>query len=64
MCGAAAKALKPGQVLLLENLRFHPQEEANNAAFAKRLAKLADLYVNDAFGAAHRAHSLRRGRGA
>ena len=54
---AAAKALNPGQVLLLENLRFHPEEETNHPAFAKRLAALADFYVNDAFGAAHRAHA-------
>jgi phosphoglycerate kinase len=52
-----ARALKPGQLLLLENLRFHPEEEANDDAFARRLAGLADLYVNDAFAAAHRAHA-------
>jgi phosphoglycerate kinase len=52
-----AQALKPGQVLLLENLRFHPEEEANDDAFARRLAALADVYVNDAFAAAHRAHA-------
>ena len=51
------KKLEPGQVLLLENLRFHPEEEANDEKFAKSLAKLAELYVNDAFGAAHRAHA-------
>ncbi len=50
-------ALKPGEILLLENLRFHPQEEANDQGFAKELAGLGDLYVNDAFGAAHRAHA-------
>jgi phosphoglycerate kinase len=49
--------LEKGQTLLLENLRFHPQEEANDETFSKQLAKLADLYVNDAFGTAHRAHA-------
>jgi len=54
---AAAQALQPGQVLLLDNVRFHPEEEAGNEEFAKRLASLGDVYVNDAFGAAHRAHA-------
>ncbi len=54
-------ALKPGGVVLLENLRFHPEEEANDLAFAQELAKLADLYVNDAFGTAHRAHASTEG---
>jgi len=49
--------LEAGQVLLLENIRFHPEEETNDDAFAKRLASLADIYVNDAFGACHRAHA-------
>ena len=49
--------LKAGQVLMLENIRFHPEEEANDAAFAKKLARLADVYVNDAFGACHRVHA-------
>jgi phosphoglycerate kinase len=53
----AAKGLKPGQVLLLENLRFHPEEEANDQGFAQKLASLADIYVNDAFGTAHRSHA-------
>lgn len=53
----AVAALKPGDVLLLENLRFHAEEEANDPAFARRLAALGDLYVNDAFSAAHRAHA-------
>jgi phosphoglycerate kinase len=53
--------LSSGQTLLLENLRFHPGEEANDPAFAKKLAALCDLYVNDAFGAAHRAHASTEG---
>jgi phosphoglycerate kinase len=55
------KELKDGQVLLLENLRFHPEEEANDEAFAKELASLADVWVNDAFGTAHRAHASTAG---
>jgi len=54
---AQAKALQPGEVLLLENLRFHKEEEKNDPEFAKQLAALGDLYVNDAFGSAHRAHA-------
>jgi phosphoglycerate kinase len=54
---AMAAALQPGQVLLLENLRFHKEEEANDEGFARGLAALADVYVNDAFAAAHRAHA-------
>jgi phosphoglycerate kinase len=52
-----AQALKAGEVLLLENLRFHPEEEKNDDGFARQLAELADCYVNDAFAAAHRAHA-------
>ena len=51
------KTLKEGDILVLENLRFHPEEEANDANFARKLARLADIYVNDAFGTAHRAHA-------
>ncbi len=54
---AKAKALKPGEVLLLENLRFYKNEEKGDPEFAKKLADLADIYVNDAFGTAHRAHA-------
>jgi phosphoglycerate kinase len=54
---AAVAKLKPGEVLLLENTRFHAGEEANDAKFAKQVASLGDLYVNDAFSAAHRAHA-------
>ena len=54
---AQVHALEPGQVLLLENLRFHPEEEANDDGFARQLAGLADVYVDDAFAAAHRAHA-------
>ena len=54
---ALAHALKPGEVLLLENLRFHPEEEKNDDGFARQLAELADCYVDDAFAAAHRAHA-------
>jgi len=53
----ASKNLQPGEVLLLENLRFHSEEEAGDVAFAKELASLGDIYVNDAFGTAHRAHA-------
>lgn len=53
----AAHSLRPGEVLLLENLRFYKEEEAGDAAFAKKLAQLGDVYVNDAFGTAHRAHA-------
>jgi len=58
---AAAQELLPGQVLLLENVRFHPEEEKNDPAFAAQLAKLGELFVNDAFGAAHRAHASTEG---
>ncbi|PYV34455.1 MAG: phosphoglycerate kinase [Acidobacteria bacterium] len=54
---AQARGLAAGGVLLLENLRFHPEEEKNEEGFSRRLAALADLYVNDAFGSAHRAHA-------
>jgi phosphoglycerate kinase len=57
----AVAALKPGDVLLLENLRFHKEEEQNDYAFAAELAKLGDVYVNDAFGSAHRAHASTEG---
>ncbi|MBV6457333.1 MAG: Phosphoglycerate kinase [Fimbriimonadaceae bacterium] len=58
---AACASLAPGQVVLLENVRFHPEEEANDPAFAKELASLAEVYVNDAFGTAHRAHASTEG---
>ena len=58
---AQATALQPGQVLLLENVRFHPEEEQNERTFAQHLAELGDAYVNDAFGAAHRAHASTEG---
>ncbi len=58
---AAAAALQPGAVLVLENTRFHPEEEKNNPDMARQLAGLADLYVNDAFGSAHRAHASTEG---
>jgi phosphoglycerate kinase len=54
-------AMKPGDVILLENLRFHEEEEKNNPEFAKQLAELGDVYVNDAFGSAHRAHASTEG---
>jgi len=58
---AAVGAAHSGDVILLENLRFHPEEEANDDGFAKRLGQLAQLYVNDAFGSAHRAHASTEG---
>src|SRR5207248_7262090 len=61
--GPAFEAMRPapGEVLLLENLRFHPEEEKNDPGFAKQLAALCDVYVNDAFGSAHRAHASTEG---
>ncbi len=56
-----AEALQPGDILLLENLRFYAEEEANDPAFCEKLARLGDVYVNDAFGAAHRAHASTTG---
>jgi len=58
---AAVKAMQPGEVIVLENTRFHPQERANDPDFAQQLAALAEIYVNDAFGAAHRAHASNEG---
>lgn len=57
----AIAAMQPGDVVLLENVRFHPEEEQNDPNFARELASLADLFVNDAFGAAHRAHASTAG---
>ncbi len=56
-----SKSLQDGEILLIENLRFHKEEEANDPAFCKKLAELADVYINDAFGAAHRAHASTEG---
>ncbi|OGO12865.1 MAG: phosphoglycerate kinase [Chloroflexi bacterium RBG_16_47_49] len=58
---AAARAIKPGEILVLENTRFHPEEEKNDPELAKKMASLADIYVNDAFGSAHRAHASTEG---
>jgi phosphoglycerate kinase len=58
---AAVRSAEPGKILLLENTRFHPEEKKNDPAFAQQLARLADLYVNDAFGSAHRAHASTEG---
>ncbi|WP_431857049.1 phosphoglycerate kinase [Azospirillum sp.] len=58
---AAIAAIKPGQMVLLENTRFHAEEEKNDPAFAKQMAELGDVYVNDAFSAAHRAHASTEG---
>ena len=58
---AKAAALKPGEIMLIENVRFHAEEEKNDPAFAKELASMADIYVNDAFGTAHRAHASTAG---
>lgn len=58
---AMAAALQPGQAMLLENVRFHKEEEKNDPAFAKELASMAEVYVNDAFGTAHRAHATTAG---
>jgi phosphoglycerate kinase len=58
---SAAQALKPGDVMLIENVRFYPEEEKNDPGFAQKLAACAELYVNDAFGSAHRAHASTEG---
>jgi phosphoglycerate kinase len=58
---AVVRAMKPGEVVLLENVRFHPEEEKNDPDFARKLAGLGDVYVNDAFGTAHRAHASTEG---
>ncbi len=56
-----ARRLKPGEILMLENVRFHPEEEENDAGFSKQLAALGEIYINDAFGTAHRAHASTSG---
>src|SRR5438874_4272139 len=61
---AAVRMIGPGEVVLLENLRFHAEEEANDPAFAAQLARLGDVFVNDAFGTAHRAHASTAGMAA
>ena len=58
---AKAAALKPGEIMMIENVRFHKEEEKNDPAFAKELASMAEIYVNDAFGTAHRAHASTAG---
>jgi len=58
---AAVKAMQPGEVILLENVRFYPEEEKNDPAFAQKLSLLTDIFVNDAFGTAHRAHASTEG---
>ena len=58
---ALAAALKPGEIMLLENTRFHPEEEKNDPEFAKKLASMADIFVSDAFGSVHRAHASTEG---
>jgi phosphoglycerate kinase len=58
---AVVRAMKPGDVVLLQNVRFHPEEEKNDPDFARKLASLGDVYVNDAFGTAHRAHASTEG---
>src|SRR5207245_3700286 len=58
---AAVAAMRPGDVLCLENTRFHPEEEKNDASFVAKLAALGDIYVDDAFSAAHRAHASTEG---
>ena len=58
---AAVKAMQPGEIVCLENTRFHPQEEKNDPAFVAQIAQLGDIYVNDAFSAAHRAHASTEG---
>ncbi len=58
---AMAKAIKPGEVIMLENTRFHPEEEKNDMDLARKMAALGDIFVNDAFGSAHRAHSSTEG---
>ncbi|HYE08708.1 MAG TPA: phosphoglycerate kinase, partial [Patescibacteria group bacterium] len=58
---AAAASLQPGEILILENVRFYEQEEKNDAEFAKSLAELGEIYVNDAFGTSHRAHASTAG---
>lgn len=60
----SVEELRPGQVALLENVRFYPEEEKNVPEFAQKLARLADVYVNDAFGTAHRAHASTEGTSA
>jgi len=59
--GEDSRRVEAGDILLLENVRYYSEEEANDPVFAEKLAKVADVYVNDAFGAAHRAHASTEG---